>query len=221
MDAAVLRHDHGLGAVIGMSPVIQRLEVGVAEPMRAHRSGDLLARPPAGVVLYGPEGCGVRTIAAALRAELAPYGVVDCGDLDDGPLPPVLAWGTALSVGWSRRPWSLPPAAFEAGRIECLVFVAPPDAAARRFRIWELAVRHRVDPDAVDRIVVATEGWSGVDLEALFAAGGSADELVERAVGVRPRTRDWLEEARMEVDREPLRERADDLVTYLERYRLR
>ena len=87
--------------------------------------------------------------------------------------------------------------------------------------MWELAARVGLASDSLDRLIVATEGWSGRDLVGLFAEGGNVDAMEARARAFAPSTLRWLEEARDAADRDPLRGRVDDLVAYLDRYRLR
>lgn len=112
----------------------------------------------------------------------------------------------------TNHPWDLDPALRRPGRFDRLVFVPPPDLAARR-QILELKLRERptgkVDLGAVAK---GTEGFSGADLTALVDA--AMDLAIERSVAanrevplddamlkaalrdMRPSVRPWLETAR-------------------------
>lgn len=221
MSAAAITFEPGLASIIGMHSVVDRLTTGAVAPLVAYRAGELMSRPPSGVLVYGPPGCGVRTIARAVVSDLAAFGARSCGDLDTPePLPDAVEWGQELLVGYSHRPWDLPVAVTEPGRFELLVFVPPPDWDARRFRVWELLARAGFDPSEVDRLVVATEGWSGVDIEALIDECGDADEAIARSADWRPSTWTWLIDARSATVDAALTAGADDLLVYLDRYRL-
>jgi len=221
MSAATITFEPGLASIIGMHSVVDRLTAGAVAPLVAYRAGELMSRPPSGVLIYGAAGCGVRTIAHALVSDVRGFGARSCGELDaPEPLPDPVVWGDELLVGWSHRPWDLSIAVGEPGRFELLVFVPPPDWDARRFRAWELLARAGFDSASVDQLVVATEGWSGSDIEALIDECGGVDEVLDRAANWRPTTWNWLIEARAGTVDGALARGTDDLRVYLDRYRL-
>jgi len=115
-------------------------------------------------------------------------------------------------LGATNHPWDLDPALRRPGRFDRLLFVPPPDAAARR-RIFELKLKNRpharIDLDAAAR---ASDGFSGADIDAVVETatelaieaslkGGEEhaidDALLTRALrDVRPSSRPWFETAR-------------------------
>lgn len=210
----------GLSSIIGMGSVVERARVGAVAPFVASRAGELMARPPTGVLVHGAPTCGVRTVAHAVAADLASFGVAPAVDLDDGdpniePTRP----GEGLVVGWSHRPWALRRELRDGGRFELAVFVPPPDWEARRFRVWELTAGWALTPDELDDVVAATEGWTGADLAHLgaVATAGTWADVVRRH---RPASLDWLMAAREALVAGTLGDGVDDLRAWLERYRL-
>ena len=116
-------------------------------------------------------------------------------------------------LGATNHPWDLDPALRRPGRFDRLLFVPPPDAAARR-RIFELKLKDKphakIDLDAVAR---ACDGFSGADIDAVVEnatelaidaslKGGGADKAIDDALlarairDTRPSSRPWFETAR-------------------------
>jgi SpoVK/Ycf46/Vps4 family AAA+-type ATPase len=115
-------------------------------------------------------------------------------------------------LGATNHPWDLDPALRRPGRFDRMVFVPPPDHAARR-RIFELKLQKRphaaIDLEAVAR---GTEGFSGADIDAVVETAtelaidqslksGAERPIDEALMGkalrdVRPSTRPWFETAR-------------------------
>ena len=221
--------DVGLDAVIGMYPTVHRARATVVTPWTARSLGDPAVRPPASALVHGPHGCGATFIAHRLADELGhaadvPAVVMEQVDdlAADGPdaLTEALsspAFADVVVIGVSHRPWDVP---IDGAGFDRLIFVPPPDWDARRFRLWETPAGSSLDVADLDRLVVATERWSGVDLAALGAAVRSADELLAVVEATEPTSLRWLAEARDLVRRHGPHGRLDDVAGYLQRYRL-
>lgn len=117
-----------------------------------------------------------------------------------------------LILAATNAPWHLDPAFRRPGRFDRILFVPPPDAAARA-AILRLQLKGKpveaIDFDAVAR---KTEGFSGADLKAVIdlavevrlrdaMKSGRIQPVTERdlvsaARQHRPTTRDWFETAR-------------------------
>lgn len=181
-------------------------------------------RPPRGVLLYGPPGCGktflVRALAGAgqanvlavkgaellskwvgeseravrelfRRAQEAAPALVFLDEIDalapvrgqssDGgttdrvvaslltELDGVEVLRNVVVIGATNRPDLIDPALLRPGRIERLVYVPPPDAAARA-EILKAAAKRTPLADDVDLAALAadTEGYSAADCAALI-----------------------------------------------------
>ena len=72
-----------------------------------------------------------------------------------------------MLIGVSHQPWTIPAELFGDGGFERMAFVSPPDWDARRFRIWESSWGSARPSADLDRLVIATEGWSGPDITRL------------------------------------------------------
>lgn len=241
----------------------------MVDPWAASALGDPKVRPPRSVLLYGAPGCGVSFIANRLVDELAaaadvPAVVVDVfdatfasetlGDVapDELSLVDVTLESPALRdlvlIGVSHAPWDLRvPGRRDLG-FDRMVFVPPPDWDARRFRVWESPWGPTMSPTDLDRLVAATEMWSGVDLRALLETWSSGsptagrttvsadaasrhpesgsptppsiDELIATVASTRPSTLAWLRTAGALVRELGPHGQLDDLAGYLQRYRL-
>ncbi len=141
-------------------------------------------------------------------------------------------------LGATNHPWDLDPALRRPGRFDRLVFVPPPDLAARR-AILALKLADRPVAAGLDlaRLAKESDGYSGADLQALV---DSATELaIERSVeeggaeipidpgmlrrafqDVRPSTRPWFDGARNYALYANEGGVYDDLLEYLKRLRL-
>lgn len=221
--------------MIGMYPVVHRLRTTVVAPWTIFGLGDTASRPPRRVLLYGIDGCGAHFIAGRLAAELSEAASIDAVVVDDtdtiaqrnpAELLTILtapAIDEVVLVAVSHAPWDLPPEAFSDGGFERFVFVPPPDWDARRFRIWETAWGRELSTAELDHVVVATEGWAGCDIARLgerFNSAVDIGELVSAAREGAPESAAWLDRARTMVSDLGDRGRLDDLVGYLQRYRL-
>ncbi len=73
-----------------------------------------------------------------------------------------------LLIGATNEPWSLDPAMMRPGRLDRLVYVPPPDTAARQ-KILEINLKEApLDVDvALEQIADQTSGFSGADLSEL------------------------------------------------------
>ena len=230
--------DSGLDAVIGMYPVVHRLRSTVVAPWTSSLRGDPAVRAPRRILLYGVPGSGTTFIAHRLAAELEDLGVISAIVLDDvdaaagrdaEEFSAVLNGAETRNVvliGVSHAPWSLPRQLIGDDGFERMAFVSPPDWDARRFRMWELPIGQRIDAAGLDEIVMATEGWSGADLARLgsTATTESPSVLVETVLAetaAEPSTStSWFGEARSMIRTLDSQERIDDLIGYLQRYRL-
>lgn len=243
-----------------MYPTVHRARTTMVDPWAASALGDPKVRPPRSVLLYGPHGCGVTFIAHRLVDELAaaadvPAVVVDVFDAtfagetlsgvepDELSLVDVTLDSPALRdlvlIGVSHAPWDLrAPGRRDLG-FERMVFVPPPDWDARRFRIWESPWGPTMNPADLDRLVVATEMWSGVDLRAALETWSNTsprasaadddtaapkqppiDMLLAAVASTRPSTLAWLRAAGALVRELGPNGQLDDLAGYLQRYRL-
>lgn len=232
MAATQMVRDAGLDAVIGMYPAVHRLRTTVVAPWASSALGDPASHPPHRVLVYGVEGSGVTFIADRLADELGFIGVAsvvvpNVDEVVDGDPAEVLAILGAPEtrdlalIGVCHRPWDLPIEAFAEGGFERMVFVSPPDWDARRFRIWETPWGSRLPVADLDRLVVATEGWSGSDIAGLGPVADGGVEAILHAVSAGPAAAAaWLAEARTMIRSLDSYGRVDDLVGYLQRYRL-
>jgi len=86
-----------------------------------------------------------------------------------------------LVIGATNAPWFVDSALRRPGRFDHVVFVAPPDEAARR-EILRLHLRGKPAAEDVDaaRVARETEGFSGADLHALV--DGAAEAALQEAL---------------------------------------
>jgi SpoVK/Ycf46/Vps4 family AAA+-type ATPase len=86
-----------------------------------------------------------------------------------------------LVIGATNAPWHVDAALRRPGRFDHIVFVAPPDEAARR-EILRLHLRGKPAAEDVDvaRLAHETEGYSGADLRALV--DGAAEAALQEAL---------------------------------------
>jgi transitional endoplasmic reticulum ATPase len=136
-----------------------------------------------------------------------------------------------LVLASTNAPWDVDEALKRPGRFDRLVFVPPPDEAARR-RILELHVGARpVEGIDFGKLARATPLFSGADLRAVVERGvdlvidealdsGESPPLrsehLERALAaMRPPTLDWLQTARNYVEFSNQGGRYDDVSAFL------
>ncbi len=85
-----------------------------------------------------------------------------------------------LIIGATNSPWHVDSALRRPGRFDKVVFVAPPDEAARRAILQLHLLGKPADAVDVARLAKDTEGWSGADLRALVDT--AADEAITAAL---------------------------------------
>lgn len=88
-----------------------------------------------------------------------------------------------LVLAATNRPQAIDPALLRPGRFDKLVYVPPPDEAARRAIFAGVATKKRI-PGAgidVDALAQRTDGFSGAEIKAICATAGEA--AVERFLG--------------------------------------
>ena len=113
----------------------------------------------------------------------------------------------------TNHPWDIDPALRRPGRFDRMVFVPPPDGAARK-QILELKLRGRPLAEKLDlaKLAKTTDGFSGADLEGLVETATELaiersmrdgketpiddDVLVKAFRDMRASTRPWFETAR-------------------------
>lgn len=136
-----------------------------------------------------------------------------------------------LVLGATNAPWQLDGAFLRPGRFDRIIFVPPPDRAARE----EIAKIHAKgkplsDFDPAD-IAKRTEGFSGADLKAVFDQATEAalteamrkgtmvpvtgKMLVQAAKNVKPSTKKWFESAKNHALYANQSGFYDDILTYL------
>ena len=117
-----------------------------------------------------------------------------------------------LILGATNAPWHLDPAFRRPGRFDRILFVPPPDEAARA-AILEVMARDKPVVDLeIKKIAAKTKDFSGADLKAIFdltiesimaramkegrVVPVTTRDLLESVKRVRPSTRAWFESAR-------------------------
>lgn len=139
-----------------------------------------------------------------------------------------------LVMGATNAPWHVDSALRRPGRFDRVLFVPPPDRAAR-LEILRLALRDRPVADSVDLAVLAkkTEKFSGADLADLVeqAAEGPIREALRDGVIrslseadllgalsiAKPTTREWFSTAKNYATFANVGGLYDDLVAYMEK----
>ncbi len=117
-----------------------------------------------------------------------------------------------LILGATNAPWHLDPAFRRPGRFDRILFVPPPDEAARASIIDVMARDKPVDRLDAGAVAHKTREFSGADLKAVFDIAIErsltramredrviplgTDDLVKAAREVRPSTRAWFESAK-------------------------
>lgn len=216
-----LLHGVGLDAVIGMYPVVHRLRSTVVTPVVAASLGDPAVSAPGSLLLYGPPRCGATFIAERLGGEIEALSgrrVVALGRIDASSDPETIATvlGDAraagdLVVATTWEPWDLPAGVI--GSFDRFCFVHPPDWDARRFRLWESVSGRISGEDELAALLIATEGWCGVDLAEAFTRDRPA-----QPGDLGPTTAAWFDAAQRWAS-DGGRAGLDDLVAYLSRLR--
>jgi transitional endoplasmic reticulum ATPase len=117
-----------------------------------------------------------------------------------------------LILGATNAPWHLDPAFRRPGRFDRILFVPPPDDAARHSILEVMAKDKPTHALDLAAIVKKTKDYSGADLKALFDIAierslvrameqGAVipigtDDLMKAAKEVKPSTRAWFESAK-------------------------
>ena len=117
-----------------------------------------------------------------------------------------------LVLGATNAPWHLDPAFRRPGRFDRILFVRPPDEAARRSIIEVMAKDKPIRKLDAGAIAKKTKDFSGADLKAVFdiaierslsqaiEAGRviplATDDLLKAVHEVKPSSRPWFESAR-------------------------
>lgn len=201
-------------------------------------------RAPNGVLLYGPPDPARRAFVSALAGDLRTSLTALAPDAPQQEilleaaieeLPTVFADRVGpgedpaaprpLIVAQSDEPWSIDPELFGEGRLDRLVFVAPPDWEARRWRLRVGAAARGLSIEQhIDELTAGTNGWTGADIGELLdvlrnrTATPAGPELLDAMATVRGSALPWLNQAREFAA--PGRGHVDDLRTYLQRFRL-
>jgi SpoVK/Ycf46/Vps4 family AAA+-type ATPase len=117
-----------------------------------------------------------------------------------------------LILAATNAPWHLDPAFRRPGRFDRILFVPPPDAAARA-AILRILCRGKPSQDVdYDHLAKKTNGFSGADLKAVVDVAVeqklreamkegrpkplTTRDLVSAASGIRPSTKEWFATAR-------------------------
>jgi transitional endoplasmic reticulum ATPase len=117
-----------------------------------------------------------------------------------------------LILGATNAPWHLDPAFRRPGRFDRVIFVPPPDEAAREAIVQILARDKPVKRLDVKAIARRTKDFSGADLRSLFDIATeralsramkegrlvplATEDLLHASKGMTPSTRAWLENAK-------------------------
>jgi transitional endoplasmic reticulum ATPase len=136
-----------------------------------------------------------------------------------------------LVLAATNAPWDVDEAIKRPGRFDRLLFVPPPDEAARQTIIELLVSRRPAEKLDVKRLAKKTPLFSGADLNALVEravdavidealdTGGEpplrSDHLERALAGMRPTTLEWLATARNYVEFANQGNRYDDVRSFL------
>jgi transitional endoplasmic reticulum ATPase len=120
-----------------------------------------------------------------------------------------------LVLAATNAPWQLDPAFRRPGRFDRVIFVPPPDAAAREAILGVLLAGKPVEAIDGAKVAKATDAFSGADLKGLVdltiedklrealkrgtPAPITTKDLLAAAKRVKPSTREWLQTARNHV----------------------
>jgi SpoVK/Ycf46/Vps4 family AAA+-type ATPase len=137
-----------------------------------------------------------------------------------------------LVLGATNAPWSVDAAFRRPGRFDRVIFVPPPDAAARAaiLRLHLQDLPH--DPPDYDRLAKATKRFSGADLRSVVERAAEAaiqdemrsgrpgkvtEKMLLKAVGAtKPSTLEWLETARRYASYSNRSGQYDDVARFFE-----
>ncbi len=138
-----------------------------------------------------------------------------------------------LVIGATNTPWDLDSAFRRPGRFDQILFVPPPDRAARTQILQLKTAGKPMSQVDFDAIAAVTEGWSGADLENLIDAAAElalAQSIARGAVEpismahvdkararVRSTTREWFSTARNYAQYANDAGQYDDIADYIRR----
>lgn len=232
----------GLRSLPGLQAVSQRLTAIALRPLLAAAQQLEGVAAPSGLLLYGPPDPARRAFVSALRGDivngLSALGApsekvptlleVEVDELEatfaamEEASPDLVR---PLVLVQSDEPWTIDADLLRSGRLDRLVFVAPPDWEARQWRLRVCsAARALMIEQHLDELTAGTNGWTGADIARLLdvlrsrTATPAGPELLDAMATVRGSAIPWLEQARAFCT--PGRSHVDDLRTYLERFRL-
>jgi transitional endoplasmic reticulum ATPase len=102
-----------------------------------------------------------------------------------------------LVIAATNDPWSIDDALLRPGRFDKIIYVPPPDEVGRKEIIEKILrrskLKHEID---IERIVAATDGYSGADLENIYKETITR-EYIRRNGRIRTiKTEHWLETIR-------------------------
>ena len=131
----------------------------------------------------------------------------------------------------TNHPWDVDDALLRPGRFDRVVLVTPPDSAARAAILTQSLKDRPIAGIDLDRIVAATQGYTGADLTHLVVSAAERamsdsiasgelrpigmDDLRAALVEVKPSTGPWLQSARNVVEFANVDGRYDELHRYL------
>lgn len=141
-----------------------------------------------------------------------------------------------LVVGATNTPWDLDPAFRRPGRFDQVLFVPPPDVAARvQILRLKLVGKPHTAID-LERLAEVTESWSGADLEHLVdtaaelaitksLAKGAIEpitmtQMESARARIRPTTREWFTTARNYAQYANEAGQYDEIADYMKRHKL-
>ena len=117
-----------------------------------------------------------------------------------------------LILGATNAPWHIDPAFRRPGRFDRILFVPPPDEAARAAILRVLAKGKPAGEIDASAVAKTTKDFSGADLKAVFdtavekglakamktgqIAPITTKDLLEAAAGIKPSTKAWFESAK-------------------------
>ncbi|MCU0484845.1 MAG: ATP-binding protein [Anaerolineales bacterium] len=137
--------------------------VGVAEQNVARLFAEASAYPISVIFIDEMEALAPRRRAnqSTVMARVVPQILAELDGFEKRANP-------LLLIGATNEPWALDAAVVRPGRLDRLIYIPPPDAAARR-RILELNLRQAPlsAEVALDMLAAQTERFSGADMAAL------------------------------------------------------
>ncbi|MCI0496859.1 MAG: ATP-binding protein [Thermoplasmata archaeon] len=98
-----------------------------------------------------------------------------------------------MVIAATNDPWSIDDALLRPGRFDKIIYVPPPDEVGRREIVEKVLGKTRIPHEIdVDRVVKATEGYSGADIENLYQETLTRRYIDRKGRVGRITTADWL-----------------------------